>query len=71
LNFFLSSIAEKLRLQNNCEFCVNSSNLNLALRVLDAEREEEFFPARNSFRNYSPNLRAEGIAADFPIHPCA
>ena len=44
---------------------MNSSNLNLALRVLDAEREKEFSPERNSFRNGSPNLRADGIPQIF------
>jgi hypothetical protein len=36
--FFPSAIAPSI----HCEFCVNSSNLNLALRVLDAEQQDEF-----------------------------
>jgi hypothetical protein len=32
---------------------------------LDAEREKEFSPERNSFRNGSPNLRADGIPQIF------
>src|ERR1700733_4663384 len=42
VEFFVIFFPSALAPSSHCEFCVNSSNLNLALRVLDAEQQDEF-----------------------------